>query len=218
MSCSRCPERSPAASGEGSRRPCSGWFALGAQAGGGPLGIDHEWALDQHGIWARHVQLGLEYSVVAAEVGGALWLGNDDPLGHTFWQALDASAISAAAAEGLKRRVQPRPSRAGTRAQPDGSRAVAAAVFRAARSRLQASFVTPFIVNYGRREPWVWALEVLPAYDAVARMKSQAHWQTDVLAGWALGSAVGYWSATRQTPIFVQLLPHGFSIGFSKRF
>ncbi|MGT2477357.1 phosphatase PAP2 family protein [Paraburkholderia terrae] len=83
---------------------------------------------------------------------------------------------------------------------------------------LQASFVTPFIVNYGRRYPWVWALELLPAYDAVARMKAQAHWQTDVLAGWALGTAVGYLATTWETPIFVQILPHGLTVGFAKRF
>jgi membrane-associated phospholipid phosphatase len=83
---------------------------------------------------------------------------------------------------------------------------------------LQASFVTPFIVNYRRQAPWVWALEILPIYDAIARMKSQAHWQTDVIAGWALGTGVGYWSTTRGTPISVQILPGGLSVGFSKRF
>ena len=83
---------------------------------------------------------------------------------------------------------------------------------------LQASFVTPIIVNYGRRYPWVWALELLPAYDAVARMKAQAHWQTDVLAGWALGTAVRYLTTTWDTSVFVQILPHGLTVGFSKRF
>jgi len=83
---------------------------------------------------------------------------------------------------------------------------------------LQASFVTPFIVNYARQEPWVWALEILPAYDAAARLKSQAHWQTDVIAGWALGSAIGYWSTTRRVPLSVQILPRGLSVGFYKRF
>ena len=48
---------------------------------------------------------------------------------------------------------------------------------------LQASFVTPFIANYARDYPWVWALEALPAYDALARLKTQEHWQTDVIAG-----------------------------------
>ncbi len=83
---------------------------------------------------------------------------------------------------------------------------------------LQASFVTPFIANYGRQDPWVWALEALPVYDAFARLKSQAHWQTDVIAGWALGTAVGYWSTTRAIPLSVRLLPGGLSVGFAKQF
>jgi undecaprenyl-diphosphatase len=83
---------------------------------------------------------------------------------------------------------------------------------------LQASFVTPLIANYARENPWVWALEALPVYDAIARMKSQAHWQSDVIAGWVLGSAVGYWSTTRTTPLTVQILPKGLSVGFYKRF
>jgi hypothetical protein len=79
-----------------------GVASASAQAGGGPLGIDHELAFDQSGIWGRNYQLGLEYAVVAIELGGALWLGNDNELGHTFWQAMDASAISAVAAQGMK--------------------------------------------------------------------------------------------------------------------
>ena len=38
------------------------------------------------------------------------------------------------------------------------------------------------------------------------------------LAGWALGTGVGYWSTTRAVPLSVQLLPKGLSVGFSKRF
>jgi hypothetical protein len=34
---------------------------------------------------------------------------------------------------------------------------------------VQASFVVPFIASYGREYRWIWALELLPAYDAVAR-------------------------------------------------
>jgi hypothetical protein len=36
-------------------------MSANALAGGGPLGIDHEWRYDNSGIWARHYQLGLEY-------------------------------------------------------------------------------------------------------------------------------------------------------------
>jgi undecaprenyl-diphosphatase len=191
--------------------------AAGAQAGGGPLRIDHEVALDESGIWSRNVQLALEYSVIATELGGALWLGSENELGHTFWQTLDASAISAVAAQGMKY--------AFGRARPNSGlgpdawfKGRCCQSFPSGEVALQASFVTPIIVNYARRDPWVWALEILPAYDAVARVKSQAHWQTDVLAGWALGTAVGYVSTRWNTPLFVQILPRGLTMGFSKRF
>jgi hypothetical protein len=188
-----------------------------AFAGGGPLGIDHVVTYDQSGIWARKYSEALEYGVIAAEVGGALWYGNDDELGHTFWQTIDASVISGLSADLLKLTF--------SRARPDQGgdpdkwfQGKCCESFPSGEVTLQASFVTPFIVNYSRRNPWVWALELLPLYDGIARMKAQAHWQTDVIAGWALGSAVGYWSTTRQIPVFVQILPRGVSVGFSKRF
>ncbi|PPK47675.1 undecaprenyl-diphosphatase [Trinickia symbiotica] len=186
------------------------------QAGGGPLGIDHELAFDQGGIWGRGYQLSLEYGVIATAVGGALWLGNDTELGHTFWQTIDAGVISSAAAVGLQYafgRARPTAGKGPNQWFTSGGHS-----FPSGEVTLQAAFVTPVIVNYGSRDPWVWALELLPAYDAVARVKSQAHWQTDVLAGWALGSAVGYWATRWKTPLFVQILPHGFTVGFSKRF
>jgi len=188
-----------------------------AHADGGPLGIDHAWALDQSGIWARHYQTALQFSVIAVEVGGALWLGNDDRLGHTFWQTIDSSVVAGIASQALKLTF--------SRARPNQGndpdkwfQGHCCESFPSGEVTLQASFVTPLIVNYRNDTPWIWALELLPLYDSIARLKSQAHWQTDVLAGWALGSAVGYWSASRKTPIFVQVLPRGVSIGLSKRF
>ena len=180
-------------------------------------GFDHELSLDQSGIWARKYQTGLQDGVIALELVGSLWLGNDNELGHTFWQTIDSSAISGVGAQVLKY--------AFSRARPyqiDNPNACFKGSgyqsFPSGEVTLQASFVTPFIVNYGRQDPWVWALEILPVYDAIARLKSQAHWQTDVIAGWALGSGVGYWATTRAVPLSVQILPGGLSVGFSKRF
>ena len=180
-------------------------------------GFDHELPLDQSGIWARKYQTGLEYGVVALEVAGSLWYGNNDAIGHTFWQSVDSSVISGLGALGLKY--------AFSRARPDQGnnpnlwfQGSGHQSFPSGEVTLQASFVTPFIVDYWREHPWVFALEALPVYDAVARLKSQAHWQTDVIAGWALGTGVGYWSTTRAIPISVQILPGGLSVGFSKRF
>jgi hypothetical protein len=180
-------------------------------------GIDHEWSLDQNGIWDRKYQSALQDGVIALELAGSLWYGNDDKLGHTYWQTIDSSVISGVAAQLLKYSF--------SRARPyQGNdpnawfKGSGHESFPSGEVTLQASFVTPFIVNYGRQDPWVWALELLPAYDAVARLKSQAHWQTDVIAGWALGTGVGYWSTTRAVPVSVQILPGGLSVGFSKRF
>ena len=180
-------------------------------------GLDHALGYDKDGLYSQTFQTGLEAGVIAVEVTGALWLGNDDPLGHTFWQSLDASSIAGISSTVLKY--------AFSRARPyqgdnpdlwfQGS---CCKSFPSGEVTLQASFVTPFIVDYSKQHPWIWALEILPVWDAYARLKSQAHWQTDVIAGWALGTGVGYWSTTRATPLSVQILPGGLSVGFSKRF
>jgi len=180
-------------------------------------GFDHELPLDQHGIWGRNYQSGLEYGVIAVEFAGGLWLGKDDEIGHTLWQTIDASAISGVAAAILKRSFgRARPSQGNDPNQ--WFKGSCCESFPSGEVTLQSSFVAPFIANYGRDYPWIWALEVLPAYDSLARLKSRAHWQSDVLAGWALGSAVGYWSTTRATPLAVQILPGGLTVGYYKRF
>jgi len=71
-------------------------------AGSGFLGIDSELPLDTGGIWARKYQTGIENGVIAVEIAGALWFGDDDMLGHTFWQDIDSTSLSGVAAELLK--------------------------------------------------------------------------------------------------------------------
>jgi len=184
-------------------------------AAGGPLGIDHRLPYDDSGIWARSDQLFLEKAVIVTELGGALWLGGEDRLGHTYWQAVDSSVFSALSVEVMKYGFgRERPSQTsdpnqwfkGGQSFPSGEVA------------LQASFVTPFIAEYGRDHPWVWGLEILPAYDAAARMKVQGHWQTDVLAGWAVGTAWGLYAHGRQMPFFLSLMPHGIVVGWHTTF
>jgi membrane-associated phospholipid phosphatase len=188
-----------------------------ANAGGGLLGLDHELPLAESGIWARHNQLALQFGVVAFEAAGAVWLGNDDPFGHALWQSLDASAAGALASAGLKRvfgRARPNQGQ-GPNAWFQGN---CCESFPSGEVTLQASFVTPIIVEEAGAHPWVWSLELLPLYDGIARIKSQAHWQSDVLAGWALGTAAGYWATTRKVPFFVEIMPRGAAVGFAKRF
>lgn len=186
-------------------------------AGGGPLGIDQRWALDTSGIWAQKYQNALEYGAVVAELGGGIYFGRDSPLGQTFWQSVDSTALSSISAEILKfafSRARPNQGNDPNRWFQGGC----CQSFPSGEVTVQASFVTPFIVNYARSDPWLWSLEALPLYTAFARLKNQAHWQTDVIAGWALGSGFGYWSTRREVPISVQILPRGLTVGISRSF
>jgi membrane-associated phospholipid phosphatase len=183
---------------------------------GGPFGIDYRLGRGDTGIFNRNAQLGLEYGSVAFVAAGALILGNDDQLGHTFWQSADSAVVAGLSAQVLKyafRRARPIQGddpnawfRSGDQSFPSGE------------VTLQAAWVTPFILDCYHEHPWIWSLELLPIYDGYARMKSQAHWQSDVIAGWLLGSGVGYWAAHRKVPLLVEILPGGVSVGFYKRF
>ncbi|MEO8778310.1 MAG: phosphatase PAP2 family protein [Rhodanobacter sp.] len=186
-------------------------------ASGGPLGIDHRIHYDNSGIWNRSDQNILMYGTVATVVGGALAFGDQDKLGDTFWRSVDALAVTSIGTTGLKLAFQrERPSQtsdpnrffAGTHAQSFPSGEVAAI----------SAAVTPFMVNYGPDHPAVYALALLPVYDAIARVKTRGHWQSDVLVGAAIGTGVGLWASHRHSPLIIGWLPGGFQVGFIHHF
>jgi hypothetical protein len=188
-------------------------------AGGGPLGIDQELSYDNSGIWKRSNQEVLEYGVVAFELGGALWEGGDTRFGRTLWQSIDASASSGIVALALKyafSRVRPVDSGGDPNLWFKGNGNQS---FPSGEVTLVSSVLTPLVLEYHADHPWVYALELLPVYDGIARMKVQAHWQSDVLAGFALGTGAGWLMHSHQgTPFVLSVLPHGFSVGLSKSF
>jgi PAP2 superfamily len=188
---------------------------VSAHASGGPIGIDYEWKYDDAGIWKRSYQLDLEYAVLGTTAVGALWLGNDNSLGHSFWQDIDAEVISGVAAQGFKyafRRARPRQGDNPNLWFDHGQS------FPSGEVTLQAAFVTPLIIDHVREDPWIVALELLPLYDAIGRMKVHAHWQTDTIAAWMLGTGVGYLTTTYKVPLIVRILPGGMSVGLYRRF
>ena len=188
-----------------------------ALASGGPLGIDHRIHYDDSGIWKRSNQDVLIYGTLATVVGGALAFGDQDKLGDTFWRSVDALAVSGVATQGMKLAFQrERPSQTS-----DPNRffeGIHAESFPSGEVAAISAAVTPFMVNYGPDHPAVYALAVLPVYDAVARMKAHGHWQSDVLVGAALGTGVGLWAAHRNSPLIIGWLPGGFQVGFVHRF
>lgn len=191
--------------------------ASGTAAAGGPLGMDHRVHYDNSGIWKRGNQNALMYGTIATVGIGALAFGSEDKLGNTFWRSVDAMVISSAGAEVLKHTFQrERPSQTDN---PDRFfRGWHAQSFPSGEVTAITAAVTPFIVAYGNDHPAVYALALLPAYDAVARVKTRGHWQSDVLAGAAIGAGVGLWAAHRQSPLIVSWLPGGFQVGFVHHF
>jgi membrane-associated phospholipid phosphatase len=182
---------------------------------GGFLGIDHRWSYDDSGLWKRSNQLILMDSLIGGEIACALWEGGGTRLGDTCWRAIDSSAIAGASAQVLKY--------AFTRARPSQGNNPNAWFqggshysFPSGEVAAVSSIVTPFVLAYRDEQPAVWALEALPLYDAIARMKVQAHWQTDVLAGFAIGTLAGWYAHRRDSPLVLGLMPHGIYVGLRR--
>ena len=172
---------------------------------------------DESGIWARTYQKDVSYLSAFVIMGGALYEGADSRLGKTYWQSLDAMLLGAAgSAAGKEVFRRPRPDQGNDPSSffQSGNHKS----FPSGEMTHVSAIVTPFILEYHNDVPAVWALSALPAYVGVARMKSQAHWQTDILAGGALGFGVGYYAHERQSPWTASVLPGGFSIGYKKQF
>jgi PAP2 superfamily len=188
-----------------------------AHADSGPFGIDHRIDHDDSGIWQRRNQQAIEGAAALAVVAGALWEGDQTRLGHTSWQSIDSVAVGAVSAEALKLVfARSRPTQ--TDNPNDWFQGRGHKSFPSGEVAFIASAVTPFVLEYGADHPAAYALELLPAVIAVGRVKVQAHWQSDVLAGWALGTAAGYYAHGRESSLAVGVLPGGVSVGWHTRF
>ncbi|MBV9316456.1 MAG: phosphatase PAP2 family protein [Gammaproteobacteria bacterium] len=197
-------------------------LALLAAAPPARAGIDHMVPYDSSGIWKRSNQEIVEYGLIAASVGGALWEGGESRLGRTFWTSVDSSVAAGLVSQLMKvafSRVRPRDS-----GPPPGNpnlwfKGNGNESFPSGEVTAVSSIVTPFMLEYGHDHPGVYALALLPVYDSIARVKAQAHWQTDVLAGFALGSGTA-WLIHRSpnSPFILQIMPHSIYVGIGKRF
>ncbi len=196
---------------------CGALYDGEALAAGGPLGIDHRLRYDDSGIWSRHDQLVMLRLLILGDVAGGLLEGGETRLGKTFWQSIDALVLGGVSASALKLTfTRERP---GQTADPNrffsGHKHES---FPSGDVTATSAIVTPFVLEYGRDHPWVWGLEALPSYDAEARMKVWGHWQTDVLAGFLLGTAVGYYAHTRTSSFTLSVMPHSVVMGLRRRF
>jgi PAP2 superfamily len=179
--------------------------------------VDHLVSYDASGVWNPNVYRGLVGALTAAEIGGAVWEGSESRFGKTMWQGIDSeiiAGVSATAGKYIFTRARPTQGDNPCLWFQGGSHYS----FPSGEASVAAALVTPYILEYGSEYPATYALALLPLYVGAGRIKNQAHWQTDVLAGWAVGGLSGWYAHSRDIPIMIQLLPHGFAVGYGKQF
>jgi membrane-associated phospholipid phosphatase len=184
---------------------------------GGPFAIDHLVPEDESGIWNPNVYRGLQLAMTVGQVGLALYEGGDTRLGNTAWRGIDSEIIASLSTEGLKRVFR----RARPRDNPDPSSFFTCSSncsFPSGEAAEATSIVTPYILEYGPDQPAVYLLSIIPLYVGVGRVKAQAHWQSDVVAGWLVGGLAGWYAHERDQPLVLQLMPHGIFVGLKKSF
>jgi undecaprenyl-diphosphatase len=187
---------------------------LGLMPGLSRADFDHRVTKDTGGIYSAQDAVPIALGVFAA--GCAIWRGTEDRFGKTCWEAGESGVVSILLAETLQfATARKSPSES---ADPNEWFSGGKGSFPSSHVALTTAVVTPFISQYMHDEPFVAALALLPIYEMVARVKAQEHWQTDVLAGAALGFAVGAYEAHRNNPFIFSVLPGGAYVGFRHSF
>jgi undecaprenyl-diphosphatase len=179
--------------------------------------FDHEVTFDDSGIWKTSTYRTVSNTLTIANLAGAIWEGTESPLGRTMWEAAEAQLLTEAVsipAKPLFGRLRPQQAR-----DPcewgHGSQGHS---FPSEEAGVAAALVTPWVLEYGPKNPAAYGLLLLPAYIGAGRIKNQAHWQSDVVAGWAIGAGFGWWEHRRDSPLVFYLMPGGAYIGLHKKF
>jgi membrane-associated phospholipid phosphatase len=183
----------------------------------GLFGLDRFDENEATGIFTRPNQKLVDYAVILTMAGTALWEGTETRLGKAMWQSVDASLSSGLTAQALKYLTsRPRPDQnSDPRVWFQGPGHMS---FPSGETALMSAFATPLIISYHEDQPAVWALALLPLYMGKARMASQGHWLTDVLAGAALGAGMGYLAVEQDQPWVLRIFGNGVYVGLKTKF
>lgn len=176
--------------------------------------IDHRLALDRSGPY--RAQDAVPVALATGAIAGALYEGSESRLGKTFWQSSESLVLAGAFTAVIKRVAR----RESPQATDDSSRwfgSGGSSSFPSGHVTITSAAVVPFILEYRRDHPWVWALAALPVFEMAARVKAREHWQTDVLAGAALGAVAGYYTHSKGQPWIVAAMPGGVFVGYRQR-
>jgi undecaprenyl-diphosphatase len=83
---------------------------------------------------------------------------------------------------------------------------------------LASAAVTPFVLEYGKDHPAVYALEALPVYDAIIADEGSGPLAERRDRRVCPRRPAGYYASRRDTPFILGVLPHQVMVGSKKRF
>jgi undecaprenyl-diphosphatase len=175
--------------------------------------FDHKVKLDEGGFWGSHYDIP-RYSTVAL-LSFAIYEGSQSRIGRTTYKALEAGFISQVITEGVKKaagRERPRD------AQTPNEWGEGGASFPSGHVSGMTALVTPFVLEYQDDYPLMHLLWALPIHQMGGRIKAQAHWQSDVLVGAAVGFLSGYLEHIQDTPFIVRVTDQGYFFGIKHAF
>ena len=149
-------------------------------------------------FWTSHYNIP-QYSAVAM-LGFALYEGNENRLGKTAWKSIESAIGATIMTETLKKltkRARPRWTEDPNIWQERGDS------FPSLHVAGMTALITPFILEYQDDYPLVHLLWGLSAHQMIGRVKAQAHWQSDVLGGLAVGLLSGYLVHNQDSPFLL---------------
>lgn len=188
------------------------------RAGGGPLGIDSVRPYSTHPLYDEDLQRAAYRSLVLVPWIGALVEGTESRIGRTWWRSAESATASLFAVTAVKALAQRRRPDQAEPPDPDLWRQGSAyESFPSGHVTLATAAVTPFLLEYGRDQPAVWALAAIPLWMGVARVEVRAHWQTDVLGGWLLGALTGWAMSRPDSPLVLRVFGDGAFVGLRYR-
>jgi membrane-associated phospholipid phosphatase len=179
--------------------------------------IDHEVSFDDKGLWNPSTYRTVSNTLTIANLVGAAWEGTQSRMGRTMWEAAEAQVLTEAVslpAKPLFGRLRPAQAHDPCKWW-QGSEGHS---FPSEEAGVAAALVTPWVGEYAGSNPIAYGLLLLPAYIGTGRIKNAAHWQTDVIAGWAIGGGLGWWEHSRNQPLILSVMPGGAFVGLRRTF
>ncbi len=173
-------------------------------------------AYDASGAWNPNVYRGVVGALTVAEIGGAVWEGSETRFGKTLWQGVDSEifgALGATAGKYIFTRVRPSTednpvpvvqgrlqlqlSRAAKRRSPPRSSPRTCSNTAASIRRPTRCCCCPSMSVRGESR--------------TRRTGRRTCWRAGPSAG-----SPGWYAHSRDVPLTIELLPHGFQVGYRK--